>query len=201
MAKHTLAVSKRSVTGTGKLNALRAQDIIPGVVYGSGSENINIQVAVPAMRSLLSESASEHMLVDLQLDGTSKLALLQEVQHNYLNDSISHVDFLAVSPTTEITSLVPLILTGDAAGTKQGGIVDQTVYELHIKCQVKNLPEEISIDITNLELGETLRAGDLKLPSGVNTTLHPDDNIVTVISPKTEEEAPAEAAAEAAPEA
>ncbi len=200
MAKHTLAVSKRTVTGTGKLNALRAQDIIPGVVYGSGAENMNIQVTVPAMRALLSESASEHMLVDLQLDGQSKLVLLQDVQHNFLTDSISHVDFLAVSPTTEITSLVPLLLTGEAAGTKQGGIVDQTVYELHIKCQVKNLPEEIAIDITSLALGETLRAGDLKLPAGVSTTLHPDDGIVTIIAPKEDDaaaEAPAEAAAEA----
>lgn len=201
MAKHTLAVSNRTVTGTGKLNALRAQDIIPGVIYGSHAENVNIQVTVPALRALLAESASEHMLVDLQIDGKSTLALLQDVQHNFLTDSVMHVDFLAVSPTTEITSLVPLVLTGEAAGTKQGGIVDQTVHELPIKCQVKNLPEEITVDIASLELGQTLRAGELTLPAGVSTTLHPDDNIATVISPKAEEEAAPESAAEAAPEA
>lgn len=194
MAKHKLSVEKRTVTGTGKLNALRAQKIVPGVIYGAGIENINIQVAASSLRTLLSESASEHILVDLQFGNESTLALLQDIQHNFLSDTVTHVDFLAVKDSTEITSLVPLVLTGDAAGLAQGGIVDQTVYELHIKCQVKDLPEEISVDISSLQVGDTLRAGDLKLPAGVVTTMHADDNIVTVVSPKAEgaeSEAPA----------
>ncbi len=193
MAKHKLSVEKRTVTGTGKLNALRAQNIVPGVIYGAGVENINIQIAAPALRSLLAESASEHILVDLQFGNESTLTLLQDIQHNFLTDTVTHVDFLAVKDSTEITSLVPLVLTGDAAGLTQGGIVDQTVYELHIKCQVKDLPEEISVDISSLNVGDTLRAGELKLPKGVITTMHPDDNIVTIVSPKEE------VAAEAAP--
>lgn len=195
MAKHKLSVEKRTVIGTGKLNALRAQNIVPGVIYGAGVENINIQVTAPALRSLLSESASEHILVDLQFGNESILTLLQDIQHNFLSDTVTHVDFLAVKDSTEITSLVPLVLTGDAAGLSQGGIIDQNVFELHIKCQVKDLPEEISVDISSLQVGETLRAGDLKLPAGVVTTLHADDNIVTIIAPKedgaTESETPA----------
>ncbi|MCC8020629.1 MAG: 50S ribosomal protein L25 [Akkermansia sp.] len=203
MARHKLSVERRTITGTGKLNALRAQKIVPGVIYGSGIENVNIQIAAPALRVLLSESASEHILVDLQFGNESRLALLQDIQHNFLNDTVMHVDFLAVNDNTEITSLVPLALTGEAAGSAQGGVVDQNVYELHIKCQVKDLPEEITVDISSLQLGDTLRAGDLKLPAGVTTTLHPDDNIVTLVSPKEEEEteeAAAEDAAAPAPE-
>jgi large subunit ribosomal protein L25 len=191
---HILKAATRTCTGSGKLNQLRKDGFIPAVVYGPGFDNANIQVDAREFALMLANAISEHFLVDLQIDGTSQKALLNEVQHDSLSGQYLHIDFLAVTETTEIHSVVPVVLVGDAAGVAQGGVLDQHIHELHIKCQVKDLPEEIEIDVKDLNLGDTIRIADVKLPAGVQTTLAADTPVAGIEAPAaltSEEEAAA----------
>lgn len=193
---HTLKAETRTTISSGKLNQLRKSGLVPAVVYGVGCDNVNIQVNAREFAQMLSEASSAHFLVDLQIDGTSKLSLLQEVQHNALTGEDMHIDFLAVNDNTDINSVVPIVLVGEAAGAAQGGLLDQTMHELHIHCKVKDLPEVIEVDVTSLALGGVLRLADVKLPKGVTTPVHGDTPVAVVEAPagSEEEETPAPAA-------
>lgn len=185
MATHPiLKAEKRSKIGTGKLNQLRRDGFIPCNVYGKGMENVSIQVDEREFSQLIANAASEHILVDLQLDGKTKLALLKDVQHDNLKDIILHADFLAVNDNTEITSLVPVVLEGESAGVALGGLLEQTIHELAVKCKVKVLPETIAIDVTSLQIGDALRIGDLKLPKGVVAVTPAETPVVVIEEPK-----------------
>ena len=125
---------------------------------------------------------------------------LADMQHNPITNACLHVDFQAVTDTTVIHSIVPVILEGDSAGVALGGVLDQTIHELAIICQVKDLPEAITADISGLKLGESLRIADLKLPSGVTTELAGDVIVAIVEAPRVSGEEAAPAAEEAVAE-
>ena len=167
---HSLKAETRAC-GSGNLKQLRSQGLVPGVVYGPGFDN-----------------------------GKIVKVLLKEVQHNPITNACLHVDFQAVTDTTVIHSIVPVILEGDSAGVALGGVLDQTIHELAIICQVKDLPEAITADISGLKLGESLRIADLKLPSGVTTELAGDVIVAIVEAPRVSGEEAAPAAEEAVAE-
>lgn len=163
-----------------KAKALRAQGITPAVVYGAKAETTAIQINAKEFTTLLTEANSEHFLLDLSIDGKSKLVLMQDVQHNYLTDVLTHADFLAVNDNTEIHTVVTVVLQGEPAGAKQGGMIDQQIHELPIKCKVKDLPTNITIDVTPMLLEETLRVGQVSLPKGVETSMGADVPVVVI---------------------
>lgn len=188
---HSLKAETRAC-GSSNLKQLRRQGQVPGVVYGPGFDNVSIQFDAREFSRMLSAAASEHILVTLDIDGKAVKALLKEVQHSPLTNSYVHVDFQAVSDTTVIHSNVPVILEGDPAGVAQGGMLDQTIHELAIICQVKDLPESITADVSGLKLEDTLRISDLKLPAGVTPELAGEVIVAIVEAPRVSgEEAPA----------
>ncbi len=177
---HTLKAEKR--TCTRKLNPLRAEGLVPAVMYGAGSESINLQVNAREFAALLSGSVSEHILINLEIAGESaKLALLKDIQHNAISGQILHADFLQVDENTEIQSTVPVILVGEAAGLKEGGILEQHIHDIEVKCLSKDLPETIEVNISGLGLEQTLTIAGLGLPASIKPVLA-DDVIVAIIS-------------------
>lgn len=192
---HILKAEKRTESGSGKLNQLRKAGFIPGVVYGADSTNENIKVNVKEFTKMLTSAASEHILVELKLEGASKLALLKEVQHDSLAGLYLHVDFLAVNDNTEVNSSVPVVLEGEPAGLALGGMLEQTVHELVIKCKVKDLPESIVINVASLKVGEAIRLDDVKLPAGVVCQVNGDTPIAVMEEPTVKGDAEAGAPA------
>ncbi|MEG2236278.1 MAG: 50S ribosomal protein L25 [Akkermansia sp.] len=199
---HSIKAEKRTEIGSGKLNQLRREGFIPCVVYGAGLENTNIKVNAKEFTKMLASAASEHILVNLDMEGSSKLALLKDFQHSTLSGKYVHVDFLEVNDNTEVHSSVPVHIEGEAIGLASGGLLDQPIHELQIKCKVKDLPEAIVVDVTNLKVGDAIRIAELTLPAGVIALIADDTIIVSVDAPnvKTEEEEVAEATAAAASE-
>ena len=184
MTDLTLKVSKREVRGTGKLNALRAQGYMPGVVYGPAvKENINIQVKVSDVRVLLNSVDSDSFLVNLDLDGTTILAMVKDVQRNFLTDCTNHMDFEAVTPDTVVKTKVDVKLTGTPVGVGMGGVVHQIVYEVPVKCAVKDIPCCITGDITSVKLGESFRLGQVELPANVATPFNGTVVLASVVKP------------------
>lgn len=191
-----LVAQPRTSAGTSSVKRLRKAGSIPAVVYGRKKEATNVQVDGKTFTKLLESSASDNILVSLKLGGAEQLALVQEVQHDHLRGGILHVDFHAVAMDEEIHAEVPLELVGEALGTKMGGLVEAIHHTLEVRCLPTDLPERITVDVSNLNLKEAIHVRDITLPSGVRAKLEGDVVIVMCEEPKVEAEvAPAAAAA------
>lgn len=179
---HTLKVEDRKRTGTGTLKLMRREGFIPSVVYGGGSENRNVKVSSKAFRDLMSRTASANILITLELDGGgSQLAFVKDLQHDPISGKVLHADFLAVGEDTEITAQLPVTLTGEAIGVKAGGQLEQLLYSIEIKCLPKDLPESLTADVTDLDVGSALHIGEVPWPEGTRPTLN-DDVVVALVA-------------------
>lgn len=190
MAKtHALAAHTRKRSGSGALTSLRAEGLIPGVVYGKDVPAAILRLNRKDLETVLHHSVSEHILVDLTIDEskTSTLALIQDVQHNPLNGNILHVDFHAIRENEVIHATVPLELGVECIGAKAGGLVEHLVHKLNITCLPKDLPEQIIVDISNVAIGGAIHTKELTLPEGVTTNLGPDVVIMLVAAPRVVE--------------
>jgi large subunit ribosomal protein L25 len=182
MAKKTsLKAAPRARSGSGRLKQMRREGWLPSVIYGKGTENINLKVDAKTFTELLSHSSSENILVNLEIEGQgTRLAFLQSVQHDNLSGITLHADFRAIDENTEITANIPTHLNGESAGVKAGGLVEQYVHAIEIICLPNDLPETIEVDITKLEVGDSLHIGDITYPKGVRAT-HAADVVVAHI--------------------
>ena len=171
----TLSATTRQRTGSGVLKQMRREGFLPSVVYGKGQENPNIKVDIKALTDMLAHSASESILVDLEIDGgKSQSAFLQSTQHDALTGALVHADFLAVTEGMTITASLPVEVHGEPVGVKSGGILEQMIRDLEISCAPKDLPEIIHANIEHLEVGDSISISDLELPDGVIPTLSGD---------------------------
>lgn len=172
---------------------LRAAGRIPAVIYGRESKPQNLEVISEEMEELIKHSASENLLVDLAVKDDAKpkrLALVQEVQHHPLNGKVLHVDFHEVSETEKVTIMVPVETVGEAAGVKNsGGVLEHVLFKLKVRALPKDMPEQILIDVTSLELNKTIHVGEIKTPEGVEILGNKNTPVVSVAPPRAEEEA------------
>ena len=199
-----LNAEPRTAAGFRAVNRLRKAGNVPAALYGRKTAPAQLQVHGKTFSKLLESSASDNILVSLKIAGgaADQLALVQEVQHDYLKGGILHIDFHAVAHDEEIHAHVPVQLVGDAAGVKFGGLVEAIHHDLEVRCLPKDLPEAITIDVSALNLNESIHVGEIKLPEGVRTRLGADVVVVHCSEPKVEAEPePAAKAAAAAPAA
>lgn len=200
----SLKAEQRRRNGTADVRRLRREGLIPAVVYGKGVDNLNLKIDERSFTRLMQEQETDNILVDLDIDGegSSHLALVQNIQYNPLNGRLLHVDFMVVSDAQEITADVPLHLDGTPTGVRQGGVFDQLMHSLEVRCVPSRLPANIEVDISNLAIGSTLHVSDLNLGEGVAAVLDGNVVVAQVSAPrgglKGEE---GEAAAEAEPTA
>jgi len=176
--KQTLKAAPRTSTGSGHLNKIRREGWLPSVIYGRGTKNQNLMVDSKSFADLLAKSTSANIIVNLDIEGVgNSLAFLQALQHNALSGSVVHADFLAIDEKTEITAHVPIHPIGEAAGVKAGGLLDLTSHTIEIHCLPNDLPDFMEVDVTNLEIGDSLHISDLTFPKGVKPT-HSGDVVV-----------------------
>lgn len=205
MAKQVkLSARPRSEAGRNAVKQVRSRGSVPAVIYGGKNAPANLEVSQKDLNSLLAHAVGENILVDLEITEngktTNRLSLIQEVQHHPVSRNVLHVDFHAVSMTEEIDAEVVLEPTGEALGVKTyGGLLQQNLRTLPIKCLPQNLPEIIIVDVSHLNVGEALHVKDIALPAGV--VAHLDAEVVAfLVSEPTVSAEPAAAAPAAAPE-
>ena len=186
--KHQLKATHRNRSGSGVLKQMRREGLVPAVIYGAGSENENVKVDAKEFFDLLHHAASESILVDLDVEGKKRLALIQDIQHDSLTNAYIHADFLAVNENEEITAVIPVEAVGTAAGVKEGGILDVQLHDLEITCLPKDLPEIIEVDVSSIELNGSLHIGEITFPSGVTPTSAEDVVVAIVSEPRVKEE-------------
>lgn len=199
MAEYQLNLEVRENAGKGVARKLRAAGRIPGVCYGAGLQTRPIALDSRALeKALRTSSAGLNTLFDVQGGGEfhGKSVLVKELQRDPVKGSLVHADFYAVDLTKEIEVAVPLHLVGSAAGLMNGGIVDHQLREIVVSCLPGAIPESFSLDVSALDIGDTLHVRDVLLPEGVTLVSDPGLGVVSVVLPaKAEEEVAAEAAA------
>jgi len=192
----------RTQSRRGGVKKLRSTGRVPAVIYGRQAEPQNLEVNAKEFGDLIHRSVSENMLVDLSVENdprAKRLALVQEIQHHPLDGDVLHVDFHEVTEDEKVVIQVPLETVGEAAGVKNsGGVLEHVVFKLKVRALPKDLPEQIVVDVSHLELGKSIHLGDLKAPPGVEILGDKNISVISVAMPRTEEE---EAAATAEGEA
>jgi len=188
MAEVALAAEPRADIGSAKSGRMRAGGRIPAVVYGKGVEPFAISVEGRAFRSALSGPAGLNALLDLQLGTDTHLALARDIQRHPVKGTVTHVDFLIVKRDQAITIDVPITLVGEAHGvTSMGGMIVQDHSSLTVIATPVTIPDAIEVDISGLELGQTVRLSDITLPDGVTSEVDPETIIVTGLEPRVME--------------
>ena len=201
MAKQVkLKAEPRTDVGRSAVRKLKARGIIPAIIYGGKDKPQPLQVAARDINVMMSHASGENVLVELEVAGekSSRTALVQEVQHSPVGGDIRHVDFHAISMDETIQAEVPLEPIGTANGVKNfGGLLEQSLRALTIECLPRDLPDRITVDVSALNIGDSIHVRDIQLPSGVTAKVQPDLTAFSVLAPVVEEE-PVVAAAEAA---
>ncbi len=199
MLKFEMEATVRDKTGKGVARKLRAEGLIPAILYGPGSTPVPLAVNAFDLQKLLTRAKGERILFTLNLknNGASeqRLALIKEFQFHPVNDSIQHIDFYEVSMDRELHVEVPVKLVGKAKGVEvEKGVLEIKRRTLEVACLPTNIPDEIEVDVTDLGLGEAIHIGDIEPPEGVRIIDPPRLTIVTIVGSgameaATEEEA------------
>jgi large subunit ribosomal protein L25 len=202
MKSVALKAYPRSQVQRAEVTKLRAAGRVPATIYGRQAAAQNLEVDYEEINDLLHHSASENMLVDLSVENDARakrLALVQEVQHHPLSGKVLHLDLHEVAENEKVTIFVPVETTGEASGVKNaGGVLEHILFKLKVRSLPKDLPEQITVDVTPLEIGKSIHIGDLVAPAGVEILGEKTRTVVAVSAPRAEEEVAATAAAPAA---
>lgn len=187
MTKHyTLSAETRDRAGKGVARALRRDEKIPAVVYGDAKDAEAISLPV---KEVTLEYHKGHMftnLCDLEINGKKQLVLARDVQLHPVNDRVLHVDFMRVTPKTTITVAVPVHFKNEETcpGVKAGGSVTIVRHELELVCKATDIPEEVVIDLSKAEIGDTIKISELQLPAGTKSGYQRDVTIATIAAPR-----------------
>jgi large subunit ribosomal protein L25 len=201
MAKQVkLKAEPRPDVGRSAVRKLRARGFIPAVIYGGSDKPQALQVSARDINAMMSQASGENVLVELEIGsgGQSRTALVQEIQHSPVGGEIRHVDFQAISMDQMIEAEVPLEPVGTAVGVKTfGGLLDQSLRTLTIECLPADLPDRITVDVSQLNIGDSIHVREIQLPQGVTPKVQLDLTAFSVLAPMVEEE-PVAAEAEVA---
>jgi large subunit ribosomal protein L25 len=201
MEQVNLEAFVRDRAGKGPARALRRAGNIPGIFYGPGTDPVAIYIAQKALEKVLKNQASENVLYQLIIkeDGKEQLktAMLKELQRDPLGRNYLHADFYEVSLTKEIDITVAIKISGKSPGVEKGGILQEITRELAVRCLPTRIPDFIEVDVTPLEIGDSLHVRDLKPPEGVRILSEDQLTVLTIVAPVEEKAAESEAPAAA----
>ena len=198
MAEVTLQAVKREKTGKGAARQARAANKVPGVIYGQGMEPVAVVVDRRELVTAFLTDAGLNVLLNIQVDGESTTALARDLQRDPLRGTLLHADFVKVDLKQEVEVEVPVHVVGESPGVKEGGVLEQPLFELHVRCLPTEVPESIEADVSGLAIGDSLKVSDLSSGRTFEILNDPDASVAAVVAPVSEEELEAmEAAATA----
>ncbi len=197
MSETSLTVEIRSATGKGVARKLRAAGRVPAIFYGHGRESVSLTIDPVALEKIIKSShAGMNTLFDLT--GPESLAgrtvLVKELQRHPARGGMLHADLYEVDQDATITVSVPIQIVGSAIGvTLGGGLLDHVLREIEIECLPRAIPDELSLEVSELQIGDSLHVRDIELPQSVELRTDADLSVVSVVAPAVEEEPVVEA--------
>ncbi|MBC7843646.1 MAG: 50S ribosomal protein L25/general stress protein Ctc [Gemmatimonadaceae bacterium] len=204
MSTATLSATLRSESGKGAARALRRAGSVPAVIYGHKREPMSLAVPTRELERLLERVSAGSTVVELSIDGKVSRTLIREIQKHPFKKQLVHIDFQELVAGEKITVSVPLVVVGVSIGVRSfAGILDQTMRDLEVSVDPSAMPNHIDIDVSELNIGDSIHVRDIVLPAGVTVLSDPDASVVVVAAPKvnaTDAAADAAAATAAAAE-
>jgi large subunit ribosomal protein L25 len=183
-----LTVKRRNKTGKGVSRKLRAQGRLPGICYGSRIEPISVDFDGRSFRASLDPARRQNTVLDLTIENDGQPAqslsvMVKDYQIHPMRREVTHVDFVAVDLTQDVTVQVPLVFTGKAKGIVEGGVMHVVMHDLQIRCKPSDIPNNIELDIADMGVGDVLHVSDLKLPAGITAASPPRLTVITCAAP------------------
>jgi large subunit ribosomal protein L25 len=183
---YKLEVSNRTELRSKGAREIRRKGLIPGVLYYSGEKTVNISIE---KLILFHAMQSGQRIFEIDQGGKSQYTMIKQLQYHPVTDEIIHVDLMRVRRSEKITIAIPLVLVGEAAGVKEGGVLSQSLNQIEISCYPTDVPEQIELNIEDLELNSALSVADLEINlDDVDVVTDPSMNIVSITPPAAEEE-------------
>lgn len=180
-----LIVKKRNNQGTSSSRRMRSDGLLPGIIYGSDKESNIVEMNLNQVEKILKNHSSDSVLIEVDLeDEGSVRVLLKEVQYHPVTSSILHVDLQRVVAGKPIQVDVAIELNGEPEGVKSGGIIDHKIHSLSVECLPKDMIESIPVDITNLEIGDSLTVSDIIVTSKIKILSDENLQIISINAPK-----------------
>jgi large subunit ribosomal protein L25 len=187
MKSVTLEAFPRTAKKRNAVKKLRSAGRIPGVLYGRGQDASGVEIDAKAFEVLVNQATSGALLVDLACDGKNGLALIEEVQHHPLTGAFLHIDFHSVKENEAVTVSVPIESTGEAVGVAVGGgHLEHVLFRVRVRGLPKDIPDELVVDVGNLDIGHTLHVKDIEVPEGIEILANDDNPIYSVHKPRVE---------------
>lgn len=177
MSIYTLPVMLRNEVGSNAVKRLRRNGRIPSILYGHKQENLNLSINKVDFYDALKARAR---MVNLEWGDINENALVKEVQYDLLGDEILHVDFTRVDAGEKVRLQVPIELYGEPVGHKKHGVLDHLLKEIGIECIVSAIPEKIRVDVSRLDIGQSVLVKDLDVPTDATITSNPDAVVASV---------------------
>ncbi len=191
MARIRISAERRTAKGKQSVKLLRAAGKIPAVVYGKNIESMIIQLDQKNVFELTHgahASSLESVVINLDIkDGKEKIkksTLIKEIQYDHLRGDVLHIDFNEISLTEKVHTHIPIVTTGESVGEKTGGILEHTLRELEVSCLPVDLPEEVKIDISDLDLHQAIHVGDIDLGPNVEILTDKELAVVAIAAPR-----------------
>jgi len=183
MSEVTLKAAPGREPGSRASGRLRTFGQVPAVVYGHGITPVPVSVDWRELRAALTTDAGANALINLEVGSDSHLTVVRDMQRHPIRHDVTHIDFQVVSRDEVISMDVPLVLHGENETIEKtdGATIEQQLHTLQIKSKPGNIPNEIPVDISGLDVGATIRVADLTLPEGVETDVDPDETVVSVM--------------------
>ncbi|MBV5338816.1 MAG: 50S ribosomal protein L25 [Deltaproteobacteria bacterium] len=190
MQQKQMNIELRTKTGTGVSRRLRMADMVPGVVYGKGLDPVTVSVKSRDLQEAISGAGGQNNLITFIGGGSldQNIAIVADIQRDPIKRTFKHVDLHRINPNEKLRVTVPVVISGSAIGVKEGGLLDQAHHELHIECLPGNIPDSITIDVTDLKVGESVHVSEITLPEGIVILDQPKIPVVSILGKAKEEE-------------
>jgi len=185
----TLATEPRRELGSRPAGRLRREGKVPAVVYGLGTDTVSISVPSRELQHILAGESGANTLITLDVDGESVLTLARQIHRHPTRGELVHVDFIRIRRDVAVSAEIPVHLLGEATGVRDGGLLEQLLFQLTVEAMPGNIPVSIEIDVSDLAIGDQLRVEDIPLPAGVETQAEPDFVVAQVAAPRVVTEA------------
>jgi large subunit ribosomal protein L25 len=171
----SLKASRRENSGTKAMRKLRAEGHLPGVLYGKGEENINLQFKYTDIEKLVHEASH---VVELDMGEAKQTALVRGLQRDHLGDNLQHIDFIRINLDEKVKLHLPLTFVGTPRGASHGGLLEVLHGDVGVHCPAANIPKFIEVEVTQLEVDQSIKYGDLNLPEGADLIANPKGIVV-----------------------
>ncbi len=192
-----LKLKYREEKGKSKARKLRSEGQVPGVVYGKKIDTIPVLVDLKELKSVIRTEAGMNVILGLEIEGTGRktneTAVIQEIQKDPIRDNYLHVDFHKITMDEKIQATIPIAVLGESPGVKAGGVLQHSLWEVLVQCLPADIPEHFEVDVSSLEIGDSIKVADLPRSDKVEF-VSPLDEVLVSVLPPTKVEIPVEAA-------